>query len=459
MAYIGVQPADAYTSFAVQHFTTSATTSYTLDNPVANENEIALFINNVRQEPGSSYAYTASGTALTLSAATSASDTMYCVFIGKAVQTVTPAVGSVTNDMLSGSIATSKLANQNIGFRNLIINGDMSIAQRGTSVTGSTSSGYLTVDRWNFARVGGATFSHSQTTDVPTGQGFANSYKIESTTGDGAMGASELNLLAYYFEAQNLNSLKWGTGSAESVTLSFWVKATVTGTYIVEFYNNDNSGDQLSASYTINSANTWEKKTITVVGYTSGAFGNDNNTGMQINWWLGAGSDFQSGSLTGTWRTYADGNRAVGQVNTFENNNNTFYLTGVQLEVGTSASDFEFLPYDVNLRRCQRYFYRQDYNTSGSSLPVSHNYSTGNSYGVFYMPVMMRAKPTLAYSSLSHFLVLSSLTASAPTGFAIEGGNGFNQEFRVDRSGLSQGGTAWTRLETASATLDLDAEL
>jgi hypothetical protein len=103
LAYIGVQPAEAYTSFAVQHFTTSATTSYTLDNAVANENEIALFINNVRQEPGSSYAYTASGTTLTLSAATSASDTMYCVFIGKAVQTVTPATGSVTNDMLDST--------------------------------------------------------------------------------------------------------------------------------------------------------------------------------------------------------------------------------------------------------------------------------------------------------------------------------------------------------------------
>src|SRR6056300_706755 len=103
MPYIGNTPADKYSSFAVQHFTTSATTSYTLDQSVANENEIALFINNVRQEPGSSYAYTANGTALTLSSATSASDTMYCVFIGKAVQTVTPAVGSVTNDMLSAS--------------------------------------------------------------------------------------------------------------------------------------------------------------------------------------------------------------------------------------------------------------------------------------------------------------------------------------------------------------------
>ena len=107
MGYIGNRPADSYTSFAVQHFTTSATTTYSLDNPVANENEIALFINNVRQEPGSSYAYTASGTTLTLSAATSASDTMYCVFIGKAVQTVTPASGSVTNDMISYPLTES----------------------------------------------------------------------------------------------------------------------------------------------------------------------------------------------------------------------------------------------------------------------------------------------------------------------------------------------------------------
>ena len=111
MAYIGVQPADAYTSFAVQHFSTSATTSYTLNFPVANENEIELFINNVRQEPGSSYAYTASGTSLTLSAATSASDTMYCVFQGKAVQTVTPSSSSVTGSMIvDGTITASEIS-------------------------------------------------------------------------------------------------------------------------------------------------------------------------------------------------------------------------------------------------------------------------------------------------------------------------------------------------------------
>ena len=139
MGYIGNTPALKYASFAVQHFTTSATTSYTLDNPVANENEIALFINNVRQEPGSSFAYTASGTTLTLSAATSASDTMYCVFIGKAVQTVTPASGSVTNDMLAGSIANAKLANS-------------SVTVNGTSISlgasGNISAGITEADQW-----------------------------------------------------------------------------------------------------------------------------------------------------------------------------------------------------------------------------------------------------------------------------------------------------------------------
>lgn len=141
MAYIGTIPAEAYTSFAVQHFTTSATDTFTLDFPVANENEIALFINNVRQEPGSSYAYTASGTTLTLSSAITGSDSMYCVFIGKAVQTVTPASGSVTNDMLAGSIANAKLANSSI-----TLNG--SAVSLGGSATTATTNGITEMDSW-----------------------------------------------------------------------------------------------------------------------------------------------------------------------------------------------------------------------------------------------------------------------------------------------------------------------
>lgn len=367
--------------------------------------------------------------------------------------------------MALSTIPTRALSEQGINFRNIIINGNMSVAQRGTSVTGSTSSGYLTVDRWNFARVGGATFSHSQTTDVPTGQGFANSYKIESTTGDGAMGASELNLLSQYFEAQNLNSLKWGTSSAESITLSFWVKATVTGTYIVEFYNNDNSGDQLSASYTINSANTWEKKTITVVGYTSGAFGNDNNTGMQINWWLGAGSTYQSGSLTGTWRTYADGNRAVGQVNTFENNNNTFYLTGVQLEVGTSASDFEFLPFDVNFQRCQRYFQvlgdgtYTDTSVGGNRIATGQRDGSGSTagYPIIFTQCQMRTTPSIAHNNVNvrqdgTNYDLSSVDTIKNFGMTI----GFNI---IASSALNTGESFQLRTTGSNGYMRFDAEL
>jgi hypothetical protein len=141
LAYIGTIPAEAYTSFAVQHFTTSATDTFTLDFPVANENEIALFINNVRQEPGSGYAYTASGTTLTLASAITGSDSMYCVFIGKAVQTVTPAVGSVTNAMLAGSIANAKLANSSITLNGTPVS-------LGGSATTATTNGITEADIW-----------------------------------------------------------------------------------------------------------------------------------------------------------------------------------------------------------------------------------------------------------------------------------------------------------------------
>ena len=157
MPFIGNQPALSYTSFAVQHFTTSATTSYTLDYSVANENEIRLVINNVVQQPGSSYAYTASGTTLTLSAATSATDTMYAVFLGKAVQTVTPASGSVTNAMLAGSIdLTSK------------VTGTLPVANGGTGLTSGFNNGISVAEEWKISSGVVATSTTSGTFTSPT---------------------------------------------------------------------------------------------------------------------------------------------------------------------------------------------------------------------------------------------------------------------------------------------------
>ena len=240
-------------------------------------------------------------------------------------------------------------------FRNIIINGDMSIAQRGTSVSGITGSGYNTVDRFSTNILNMGTFTESQSTDVPTGQGFATSLKLDCTTADASPAAGDNIQFRQKVEAQNLQYLKFGTSSAESITLSFWVKSVKTGTYIVELRHHD-ATKFISQSYTISLASTWEKKTLTFPGYTTTGFGNDNAAGLFINWWLGAGTNFTSGTLNTSWNSLVDANSAVGQVNLADDTANEWYITGVQLEAGTTASDFEFLPVDVNLARCRRYF-------------------------------------------------------------------------------------------------------
>jgi len=243
-------------------------------------------------------------------------------------------------------------------FRNLIINGDMSIAQRGTSaidITGIINLGYHTVDRLGLRVSASGTWTMSQETDVPNGQGFAKSAKIECTSAKETLFSGNFINVVYKFEGQNLQYLKKGTSSAESLTLSFWVKSNKTGTYIAELYDIDNAR-HLPKSYTINSADTWEKKTITYPGDTSGTLDNDNNNSLQISLWLGAGSNYTSGTLANSWQSAVSANRAVGQVNLADTVGNEWYITGVQLEDGTTASDFEFLPYDVNLGRCLRYY-------------------------------------------------------------------------------------------------------
>ena len=156
-------------------------------------------------------------------------------------------------------------------------------------------------------------------------------------------------------EGQNIQYLKKGTSNAVSTTLSFWVKSNKTGTYIISLVDVDNTRS-ISRSYTINTADTWEKKTITYPGDTSGAFGNDNGNSLQVEFYLGAGSNYTSGTLQTSWGSNVAANQRVGQVNLADSTDNNFWITGVQLETGTTASDFEFLPVDVNLARCQRYF-------------------------------------------------------------------------------------------------------
>ena len=295
---------------------------------------------------------------------------------------------------------------QTPSFRNIIINGDMSIAQRGTSFTGlgDTDSQY-TLDRFKWTEEGAtdtAEYTVSQSTDVPTGQGFSKSLKVDCTTADTSIDANNIQYIGTAIEGQNLQYLKYGTSNAKSTTLSFWVRSNKTGTYGVALISNDSTEYLYSQTYTINSADTWEKKTLTFEGDTTGSFDNDNAQSLQVNFWLGAGTSFTSGTLGTSWSANTNADRAVGQVNLADSTSNYINITGVQLEVGTSASDFEFLPYDVNFQRCQRYF-------ESSCAPLQNPSDGISSVGIIdqagahpiYQPMIFntskRAVPTMTY--------------------------------------------------------------
>jgi len=297
------------------------------------------------------------------------------------------------------------------GLRNILINGDMSIAQRSTSVASISSGNTIhTCDRWKTYASSAGTWTQTQealTTGDPYTNGFATSLKLDCTTANGSLSSGSYLSVAQSIEAQNLQYIKKGTANAEQLTASFWVKSTKTGTNIVQFVSLDNTVRICAKSYTINSSDTWEKKTITIPADTSstGKIDNNNGEGMRMIFWVAAGTDYTSGTLATTWANSANANRAVGQVNNADSTSNNFEITGVQLEAGTSASDFEFLPFDVNLNRCLRY-YQKSYSlgvfpgtnttnglhtTDGSAGGLT----TGYLYGDIDLKVAMRAAPTV----------------------------------------------------------------
>jgi len=280
-----------------------------------------------------------------------------------------------TASITDANITTAKLAYDAIPFRNIIINGDMSIAQRATSASSITSGGYHACDRWKEDMTSAGTWTISQSTTVPTGQGFATSLKMDCTTANGSLSANSELMVQQRLEGQMLQYLKKGTSDAVSTTLSFWVRSNKTGTYICELQDVDNNR-QISKSYTISSADTWEKKTITFPGDTTGALDNNNARSLDCSFYLAAGSNLSSGTLSTTWTAKTDANRAVGQVNLADSTSNEWYVTGVQLEAGTTASDFEFLPVDVNFYRCARYYLKESQGRYGAAIDYSNGASS-----------------------------------------------------------------------------------
>ena len=257
-------------------------------------------------------------------------------------------------------MALTTVRPQGMGFdtgrRNLIINGAMQVAQRGTSSTTLTT--YATVDRFLNALSGTTdqlAGTQAQSTTAP--DGFSNSYKIDCTTAETTIDADEFWRVRHYIEAQNLQHLKYGTSAAQSVTLSFYVRSNVTGTYACNIYQPDGVR-QITKTYAISAADTWEYKTITFPGDTSGTINNDNGSGLEISWFLMAGSTW-TGTDSTSWGAYVSNGLANGHaVNMASSTSNEWYITGVQLEVGENASDFEHRSFGEELGLCQRYYQR-----------------------------------------------------------------------------------------------------
>ena len=365
-----------------------------------------------------------------------------------------------TTNMIE-DVPQSKLDN-NINFRNIIINGDMSIAQRGTS-TASLSSGanFGATDRFKLYGVTFGTWTMSQSTDVPTGQGFAKSLKMDCTTANGSLSADSQAQISQGIEGQNLQYLKKGTSSAESLTWSFWTKSNKTGTYICQIRDIDNSRS-ISKSYTISSANTWEKKIITFPGDTTGALDNDNGKSFEIRWWLVAGTNFTSGSLATSWGSETNANNAVGQVNLADSTSNEWYITGVQLEAGTTASDFEFLPHDINLARCQRYCFAIPYAGGDTYHGVMQGFFPNTTLFIGDIPLPTRMRDSASLTTSGSF-GLAGTTDYSASSFTLENvslENAHSVEFRCTTSGVTAGQAARFRNQNdASAKFILTSEL
>ena len=300
------------------------------------------------------------------------------------VNTITDASGGNTAS-INGATPTT----DNTMGRNRIINGDMRIDQRNAGASTSVSAGTTFYGTDRFAGFFGASATGcttQQSTTAPTG--FINSLKFAVGTG-ASSSSGQSAWLGQRIEGLNVTDLGWGTANAETVTLSFYVYASATGTYSVVLQNS--AGDRsYVATYTVSSANTWEQKTITVTGDTSGTWLTTNGTGIIIRWDLGSGSSYNT-ATTSAWQS-GDYRNVSSQVNVIGTSSATFYITGVQLEAGSVATSFERRHYGTELQLCQRY-YQKSVPTWGTSRS-SDNYIHSSAF----FKVSMRANPTLTQS-------------------------------------------------------------
>jgi len=311
--------------------------------------------------------------------------------------------GSVTSSKLDTNItiAGDFIPSTPLSHRNMIINGAMQVDQRGTAT--GVGSLYAGPDRFSSFISAAGTWEQSQhamTSAELNTTGFSSAYKMKCTVANASIGAAGYVSLGQKLEAQNLQHLKWGSASAKNMTLSFWVKSAKAGTHVVQLFHDESTGYN-SIAYTINVVNTWEYKTMTFSGHPSIAIDNNSDSGFRVYFWLDAGSNLTSGTLTNnTWHTTV-ANRAAGQVTLADAVDNEFYLTGVQLELGSNATPFEHRSYGDELQRCQRYFQRLGVGTTSTALGMGVTSTASTVQVAVPLATVMRASPTVTVSNMA----------------------------------------------------------
>jgi hypothetical protein len=279
--------------------------------------------------------------------------------------------------------------------RNLIINGAMQVAQRGTSSAGlGAAAGYFTVDRWSMGLNGttAGRYTMSQSTDAPAG--FSKSMKLDVTTADTSIAADELVGFLQRIEGQDIQRLSKGTPDAKTAVFSFYAKGTPK-TFIVEFQ--DDNSRRFSRTFTTTTS--WQRFEIDVPADTTGEIDDDNTTGLTIIFWFHAGSDYTSGTLQTTWGGTTTANRAVGCESLFSSTDNELLITGVQLEIGDVATPFEHRSFGDELARCQRYY--QKFQALVGNSTHAWQSGAGSSWSVLTPPVATRANPTMTTTPAS----------------------------------------------------------
>ena len=357
----------------------------------------------------------------------------------------------IQTPMYNGTI-TANAVTPSVNMKNRIINGAMTIDQRNAGASVTVNGGaFYGVDRWKGEDGTDGDFTIQQTTTAPAG--FNNSTKITITNADASLGATQYSYFGQVIEGYNFADLGWGTANAKTVTLSFWVQSSVTGTYTASFINNAQNRSY-PATFTISSANTWEYKTITVAGDTTGTWLTTNDGGLKLYICMGTGSTY-----TGTGNAWSGSLyfNATGSVNLINTAGATFYITGVQLEVGSTATSFDYRPYGTELALCQRYCNRLDY-ANTASVNTGYVDSATSARGGLIFPTM-RTSASASASSGTHFKLDNGAGAYVGTGISFDGLTPTSARMILTSSGMTGGQGGIFLSVNNSAYILLTAEL